>query len=156
MEYDRLEYKVYSFINALLIAFQTTFSNDCSNVTDLPCSSQVNLPTKLGLIYQSLIVIAMIYTWHQTVRLSSCFFALLVITIVIFGTDLVPISDKILYVSQMVCIVLLASFSSLTAIPILENIEIALYLLYEPNMSLNDWYKFLQNNTSNVHVFVDG
>jgi hypothetical protein len=142
---DRFEHKLYSFANALLIAFQTTFSNICSIQMNI---NPYFFSTKLALIYYSLVVIAMIYTWHQTVRLSSCFFALLVITIIIFGTDLVLISDIILFYSYMMCSLLFFSFAALKAIYIPENIEITLYTLYEPNMSLTDWYKFLQNDTS--------
>jgi hypothetical protein len=153
IKYHRFEYKLYSFANNLLIVFQTTFGNNSSDLTNFPGSTQMNIntyffPTKLAMIYFSTIFIAMIYTWHQTVRLSYCFFALLLITIIICATDLVLISDNILPISQVVCCGLVASFSVLRTIYIPEKIEFTLRFLCESNVSLNDWYEFLQNDTS--------
>ncbi len=150
---EPFEQKLYSFANDLLISFQITFGNICSDLTDQSCSLPMNInpyffSTKLALIYYALLIIVIIYTWHETVRLSSCFFALLIITIIIFGTDLALISDKILLYAYTMCTSFFISSAALRAGYIPENIDISLHVLYEPNMSIKDWCKFLQNDTS--------
>ena len=72
--------------------------------------------SKIILVYYSWIIIHMVYTWHRTVRLSSCYFALFVITISIFGTDLSLYFDRIVVISPYACcthIVLGASLEAL-------------------------------------------
>jgi hypothetical protein len=150
---DLFDHALYSFVNAMFIKFQTTFGNVCSNLTDQSCSIPMNInpyffPTKLALIYFSLVDIAMIYTWHQAVRLSHCIFTLIVIIIIIFGTDLVLISNIIMFHGYSLCCTLILSFTVLNGIYVPGNIEATLYILYQPDMSLNDWYTRLQNETS--------
>ncbi|CAF5129593.1 unnamed protein product, partial [Rotaria sp. Silwood1] len=73
----------------------------------------------------------MIYTWHQTIRLLSCIFALLVIIVIVFGTDLVLYFDEIFNASSMP-----------------YYIEDPLGLLCTSHVSSSDRYEFLQNDIS--------
>ncbi|CAF0984433.1 unnamed protein product [Rotaria sordida] len=43
VESDRFEYASYSFTNVRLAELKTTLANGCSNLTDLPCSLQMNI-----------------------------------------------------------------------------------------------------------------
>ncbi|CAF5074363.1 unnamed protein product [Rotaria sp. Silwood1] len=136
VHYYLLKYKSYSFTNARLVAFETTLVNGCSNITDLPCSLQMYINvyffrTKFALVYLYSIVIIMIYTWHQTIRLLSCIFALLVIIVIVFGTDLVLYFDEIFNASSMP-----------------YYIEDPLGLLCTSHVSSSDRYEFLQNDIS--------
>ncbi|CAF2981264.1 unnamed protein product [Rotaria socialis] len=148
----RLEYKSFSFTNTRLLLIRTTLINDCSNNIDLPCSLQMNINfyffgTKLSLIYVYSIIIAMIYIWHQTIRLLSCIFALLVITMIVFGTDIILYFDHIFFVTCVVCMVLLVLFSFLRAAtpPFIDD---QLSILFARHVSSSDRSKFLQNDTS--------
>ncbi len=128
---DLFDHALHSFVNAMFIKFQTTFGNVCTNLTDQSCSTPMNInpyffSTKLALIYFSLVVIAMIYTWHQTVRLSHCIFTLIVIIIIIFGTDLVLISDITMVHGYSLCCTLILSFTVLNGIYVPGNIEVTL------------------------------
>ncbi|CAF2184905.1 unnamed protein product [Rotaria magnacalcarata] len=110
VESDRFQYASYSFTHVRLAELKTTLANGCSNLTDLPCSLQMSIDvyffwTKFVLVYYSWIIIHMIYTWHRTVRLSSCYFALFVIIIFIFGTDLILYFDRIFVISSSVCLI---------------------------------------------------
>ena len=155
---EYFEYKLYYFANALFIKFQTTFGHVYSNLTDQSCSIPMNInphsfPIKLALTYHSLLVIAMLYTWHQTIRLSSCILTSLVIVMIIFGTNLVLIYDQIQTVSFIMSGAFYTSFSIVTATYIPGYIEISLHQLCEPKMSFDDWYIHLQNGTSTCARF---
>ncbi len=145
-------YKSYSFTYARLAEFKRTLANGCSNLTDLPCSLQMDINiyffwTKFMLIYYSSIIIAMIYIWHRTVRLFSCFFALFVMTVIIFGTNRILLSEQIVYISSMVCGGLFSVFSSF-AIYIPHILKDPLSVLCGYHVPLDDRYEFLQNGTS--------
>jgi hypothetical protein len=64
---------------ARLAKLETTSAVDCSNFTDSLCSRQMRIyvyffKVKMLIIYYLSIIISMVYTWHRTVRLLSCFF----------------------------------------------------------------------------------
>jgi hypothetical protein len=141
IEFDRFKYASYSFTYACLAELKTTLADGCSNLTDLPCSLQMHIDvyflwTKFVLVYYSLIIIATIYTWHRTVRLSSCIFALYVITVLIFGTDLILYFDPIFAISFYVFILQVLWGSQLEAF-MPHNIGDPLSALYE-RIALSD------------------
>jgi len=137
---------------ARLAKLETTSAVDCSNLTDPLCSRQMRIyvyffKVKMLIIYYSSIIISMVYTWHRTVRLLSCFFVLFVITVIVFGTDLILYFDNAVYVSSIVCFSLVTSFSSLMA-HLSQNVEDPLSVLCGYNILSNDLYEFLLNDTS--------
>jgi hypothetical protein len=148
----QLQYRSYSFTNARLITFKATLINGCSNLTDLPCSLQEYINDyffwiKFSFIYFSLIIIAMIYTWHRTVRLTFCAFALCTIKIIVFGTNFILIFDKIFCVTVTLCVGLISTFFSVTAyMP--PKFEDPLRVHCGPDVLSIDCYEFLQTDTS--------
>lgn len=108
---------VYSF-NARLFDIKTIPAAICSNLSDMPCSLQLNinislLKIKFLLLYYLLIIIAMIYIWHRTVRFSYCVITFSIIADIIFRTDLVLYFDQINYITFKICIGLVMVFASL-------------------------------------------
>jgi hypothetical protein len=76
-----VKYESYFFTHDRLIELQLLLTNGCYTFTDLPCSLQMKinvyfLRIKFLLVYYSLIVISMIYTWHRTVSLLYCAIAM--------------------------------------------------------------------------------
>jgi hypothetical protein len=106
--YYDVTYVSYSFTRARLAELQLLMTDGCYNLTDLPCSLQMYINTyflsnKCLLVYHSSIVIGMIYTMHHSVRLSHCIYAMSGVTFIIFSTNLVLYSDRIVLISTMVC-----------------------------------------------------
>ncbi|CAF3393953.1 unnamed protein product [Rotaria sp. Silwood2] len=152
IERNRDTYKFYCLTNARLITFKAISPEGCSNRTDLSCSLQMcinvhSFSIKLVEVYLSSILIAMIYTYHQTVRLWSCCFALFVIIITSFGTDFVLLSDKILSISFTLCIALniILMFATACMPSIIQD---PLSFLCGPDDLSIDRYEFLQHDTS--------
>ncbi len=78
VEIDRIQYASYSSTYFRLAELKTTITDSCSNLTNLPCSLQMHINiyffwTKFILVYHSLIIIAMIYTWHLPVFCFICY-----------------------------------------------------------------------------------
>jgi hypothetical protein len=121
VEHYRRQYASYSFKHARLVELQTSLIDNCSNLTDLPCSLQMHinvyfLSVKFVLLYYLSIVIGMTYTWHRTVRFSHCVVTFFIIADIIFRTDLVLYFDKIVEVTFVTCVTLLQLFSTLQAL----------------------------------------
>jgi hypothetical protein len=137
---------------ARLAKLEKTSADNCSNLTDPLCSRQMRVDVyffkvKMLIIYYSSIIISMVYTWHRTVRLLSSFFVLFVITVIVFGTDLILCFDQAVYVSTMVCLSLMVLFPSLMAY-LAQNAEDPLSLLCGHNILSDNLYEFLLNDTS--------
>lgn len=152
LEQNRDSYKFYCLTSARLTTFKVIPPEGCSNQTDVSCSLQIcinvhSFSIKLVETYLSSLLIAMIYTYHQTVPLWWCSCALFAITGTIFGTDLVLLSDKIVDTSFMLCVALNVLFMYLTACmpSILKD---PLSFICGPDDLLIDRYEFLQNDTS--------
>jgi len=94
----------------------------------------------------------MIYTWHRTVRLFSCCFALLFITVVIYGTDLILYNGHIVYVSPLLCGTLIPVFTILAAFMPHNNPD-PLSILCGLDVPLKSRYEFLQNGNSKCASF---
>jgi hypothetical protein len=115
------EYRAYCFTHSRLIAFKTSLANGCSNLTNLPCSLQMYIDvyffwSKFLLLYVLSTVIAMIYTWHRTVRFSHCVFTFSVLVDILFCTDLVLYYDWIVVLTAILCMELVAVFSALESL----------------------------------------
>ncbi len=80
------------------------------------------------------------------------FFCLFVITVIVFGTDLILYFDHAVYVSSVVCLSLVVNFSSLMAY-LFQNVEDPLSVLCGHNILSNDLYEFLLNDTSKRACF---
>lgn len=158
MRHYHCQYAPYSFTNVRLIEFRRTLVNGCSNLTDLPCSLQMDINVyffwlRFILIYYSSIVIIQIYICHDTVRLLSCFSALSLIIIIIFRTDLILVHyNKIFRITSVVCggIIWLIPMISVC---LSRNQADPLSLLCASHVSPNDLYEFLQNDTSKCARF---
>ncbi len=113
-----VKYESYFFTHDRLIELQLLLTNGCYTFTDLPCSLQMKrnvyfLRIKFLLVYYSLIVISMIYTWHRTVSLLYCAIAMFIIIVISFGTNLILYSDNIVRISSLTCSGLVTLFVSL-------------------------------------------
>jgi hypothetical protein len=127
-------------------------AGSCSNHTDLSCSFQaaINvylLRIKLFLVYYSSMIIGMIYTWHRTVRLSSCLSSVYIIIIILFGTDLILYLEHIGFISFFICFHLFYMFLTLEAL-LPHDVENPLRFVCGYDVSLNNLDAFLQNDTS--------
>jgi hypothetical protein len=121
VEHYRREYASYSFTHTGLVELQTSLIDNCSNLTDLPCSLQMHinvyfLSVKCVLLYYLSIVIGMAYTWHRTVRFSHCVYAFFIIAVIIFRTGLVFYFDRIVEITFITCVSLVQMFSALQAL----------------------------------------
>ena len=155
--YYRIEYTHYSFNFARLDELKRTSAAGCSNLINLPCSLQTDVNVyffwmKFMLVYYSTLIIAMVYTWHRTVRLSSCFLTLLLTTAICFGTDLILYFDDIFLVSSMVCISLIVMFPFLSGY-LSRNIDDPLSLFCGYGVPPDNICEFLQNDASKRACF---
>ena len=142
----------YCYPHARLTRLEKALITDCFNLADPTCSRQIYISNhyfkvRLLLIYFSSVFIMMIYTWHRTVRLKSCFFAVSVITVLIFGIDFV------LYFNQPACVVISVFFMLIFWYPLLiaflsNNNENPLSLLCGIDVPLDNLDEFLQNSLS--------
>lgn len=112
----RLKYKYYSFTNLRLAALRSTSGNRCSELTNLPCSLQMQIDiyffwSKCLLLYFMSIIICMIYTWHRTVRGSHCIGAISILGDITFHTDLVVYFDGIVVVAPLVYFISFLTFT---------------------------------------------
>ena len=115
---ENAKYRRYSFTHARLAELKTTLVNGCSNLTNLPCSLQMNINSyffwsKFLIIYYLSIIIAMTYTWHRTVRFSHCVITFFLLLYIIFRTDLILHFDGIVYVTFVMCFKSFCTFSFL-------------------------------------------
>ena len=137
---------------ARLAKLQATSTNSCSDFTDPVCFLQRStydffFRVRLLIIYYLWMIIAMVYIWHRTVRLSYCFFVLLVVTMIVFCTDLILYCDQIAYISSSVCLLLLMHYPLLMAY-LSQNVDDPLSLLCGHNISSNDLHEYLLNGNS--------
>lgn len=105
----RFEYAHYSFTHARLAELQTTLADGCSNLTDLPCSLQMSIDvyflwSKFLILYYMSIIIGMIYTWHHSVCISHCVITLLIVSDILFHTNLFLYFDQVVLFSAFVCV----------------------------------------------------
>ena len=147
----------YFSTHARLMKLEITSTIDCSDPTDSVCSRQTRIyvhffNVKMLIIYYSAIIISMIYTWHCTVRLRACFLVLFLTVLIVFGTDLILYLDHAVYVSSVVCVSIIVIFSTLMA-HLLQNVDDPLSVICGQNVSSNDLYEFLLNDTSKRACF---
>jgi hypothetical protein len=142
----------YFSTHARLAKLQTTSIDGCSDLTDPDCFRQRSIynfffRVRLLIIYYSSIIIAMVYMWHRTVRLSWCFFVLLVVTVIVFCTDLIIYYDQVVYISSTICFFLVLHYPLLMAY-LSENVDDPFSVICGHNISPNDLHEFLLNDTS--------
>lgn len=89
----------------------------------------------------------MIYLWHQFIRLLSCIYAVLIIAIIVYGTDIILYFDQTFHISLMICVTfLVSSYFLAAALP--PYINDPLSILCTLHVSSSDRSKFLQNDIS--------
>lgn len=112
------KYACYLFPNRRLTALRPASGNRCSDLTNLPCSLQMQIDiyffwSKCLFLYFMSIIICMIYAWHRTVRCSHCIVTISILGDIIFHIDLVVYFDRIAVVAPFVCLISLLTFSIL-------------------------------------------
>lgn len=112
------QYGRYSFANVRLAELRTSLINGCSNLTNLPCSLQMQIDvyfflTKFLIFYFIAILIVAVYAWHRTVRFSHCVLALSIVADVIYRTPLVFYFDNLVF---SVCVLSLQFFFAFSTI----------------------------------------
>lgn len=120
VDHYQYQYKTYSLTHSQLVDRQIFSINNCSNLTDLPCSLQMYinvyfLSIRFLLLYYLLIIIGMIYIWHSSVRFSYCILTYSILVDIIFRSDLIYYFDDIVRVTYSVC------FQCIFFFPLLEG-----------------------------------
>lgn len=124
----------------------------CTNFPDFPCSLRNIMDiyffwNKFFFVYHSSIIIAMTYTWHRTVRFSSCLLTLLTIVLVTFGTDYILSFQQIRFITLNVCVALMPVFSVLEVL-MPHNHRDPLSRLCGHDVALSIRYEYLQKDTA--------
>lgn len=98
-----VQYRRYSLTNVRLVKLRASLNNGCSNLTDLPCSLQMQIGiylflTKFLILYLPSISIVGMYVWHHTVRFSYCVFVVSILADVVHRTPLILYFDELPFV----------------------------------------------------------
>ena len=118
MRHSRVRDVFYSLKYGGLFKPQIYTFDDCVDLSAFPCYTRSDMNayvfwTKFVVIYYLSIIVAMIYTWHRTIRLSSCLFVLLVSMIAIVRTELILYFNQIVPLCFMICFMLIFTFATL-------------------------------------------
>jgi hypothetical protein len=146
------KYLSYHVTHARLAKLQIFPGDNCSKLTDVACALQTSYVNvyfflvKCLLVYYLSIVIMMIYVWHRTVRSSFCLSSIYIIILIIFSSDLI-LYDHICLLGLLVCFSLFVMFVLLEAL-MPHYVDDPLSLLCGYNVSSDDLYEFLENDTS--------
>ena len=148
----RAQYPYYPSKFDRLINFQLSSLDNCTDLPDFSCSIRMDMCvyvfwTKFFVLYYWSIIIAMVYTWHRTIRFFSCFLVFFVLIVLIVGTDLILYFHRIVPIGNCVCLMLLMTFSSLEIL-MPHILEDPLSVLCGHHKPLDDRYEYLQNDTS--------
>ncbi|UJR24108.1 hypothetical protein I4U23_027075 [Adineta vaga] len=154
---DCVDKVCYFTTQARLAKLQTSSIDNCSDLTDPVCFRQTRInnhffKVRLVIIFHSSLIIAMVYVWHRTVRLLSCFFVLFLITLILFGTDVIFYVDQPFVIRTVVCYCVILTFPSLIIYLSIDN-EDPLSVLCGYDRLADGLHEFLQNDNSKRACF---